>query len=154
MDDAKIVQMLLSVARAAYRAADDSEELLTEDGVEHRIGAADFEDLCEALDALDELPDDKPGYTLNGPGRAKWALRDFLYAQNPKSNPWQPMKAAPKDGTVVLALLEGSDIPHPVRWVDGWWQSSWDSHRLGYHDGPRAWMAIPAERMQPPKGKD
>lgn len=145
MDDAKIVQMLLRVARAAYLAADDSEEVLNEDGIEHRINTTDFEGLAEALEALEELPDDKPGYTLNGPGRAEWALRGFLSTQHPKIDPWQPMSTAPKDGTAVLVLQEGSDIPNPVRWVDGWWQSSWDSYRLNCWDGPRAWMAIPAE---------
>lgn len=152
MDDAKIVQLLLNVARAAYLAADDSEELLTEDGIEHRISTADFEDLSEALDALEVLPDDKPGYALNGPGRAEWALRAFLSAQPPKIDPWHPMKLAPKDGTAVLALLEGSDIPHPVRWVDSGWRSSWDGYCFPPHDGPLCWMATPAAPNQPPKG--
>lgn len=55
---------------------------------------------------------------------------------------WHPMKTAPKDGTVILGLLEGSDIPHPVRWVVGWWQSSWDHHNF-FHGEPWCWMAIP-----------
>lgn len=84
-DKNRVIEMLLRVARSAYRAADDSEELLTEDGIEHRISSADFEDLADALEALEELDDDKPGHALNGPGRAEWALRDLLSDQPPKS---------------------------------------------------------------------
>lgn len=83
-DKNRVIEMLLRVARAAHRAADDSEELLTEYGIEHRISSADFENLAEALDALEELDDDKPGYALNGPGRAEWALRDLLSEQSTK----------------------------------------------------------------------
>lgn len=68
--------------------------------------------------------------------------------------PWAPMKSSPKDGTVVLALLEGSDIPHPVRWIEFGWQSSWDGHCFPPHDGPRCWMPIPEAPNQPPKGDD
>jgi len=81
-------------------------------------------------------------------------LTEIISRHAKEIDPWQPMASAPKDGTVVLALLEGSDIPHPVRWVDGLWQSSWDSHRLSCWDGPRSWMAIPPEQNQLPKGED
>ena len=69
-------------------------------------------------------------------------------------NPWQPMKSAPRDGTAVLVLLDGSDIPHPVRWVDSGWRSSWDGYCFPPHDGPLCWMATPAAPNQPPKGGD
>lgn len=69
-----IIVMLIAVARAAFHAADDSEEMEGENGREHSVSANDFDALCNALDALDELPDDKPGYTLSGPARAEWAL--------------------------------------------------------------------------------
>lgn len=55
---------------------------------------------------------------------------------------WHPMATAPKDGTVVLGLVKGSDIPHPMRWAGHWWQSSWDHHDF-FHDEPWCWMAIP-----------
>ena len=55
---------------------------------------------------------------------------------------WYPMATAPKDGTVVLGLVKGSDIPHPMRWAGHWWQSSWDHHNF-FHDAPWCWMAIP-----------
>jgi hypothetical protein len=57
--------------------------------------------------------------------------------------PWNPMRSAPKDGTVILARLDGSDVPHPIIWVSGpdssratkrrqkpGWYSSWDSTRF------------------------
>ena len=74
----KVVASLVQVARAAFHAADDSEEIMTDDGREHRIMADDFDTLSEALDALDELPDDKPGCVMNGPARAEWALSKLL----------------------------------------------------------------------------
>lgn len=56
--------------------------------------------------------------------------------------PWQPMDTAPKDGTAVLALLEGSDIPHAVRYTNAGWVVTWDNHLLGSADGPRFWMPV------------
>lgn len=66
---------------------------------------------------------------------------------------WQPMTSAPKDGTVILALLTGSDIPYPIRWQDkelpegsppGWFVT-WDNYRLTEMDGPMCWMRCPPE---------
>ena len=74
----KVVAALVQVARAAWHAADDSEEVLTDDGRAHRIFGPDFDELSDALDVLDELPDDQPGYVMNGPARAEWALRNLL----------------------------------------------------------------------------
>ncbi|MBO3701080.1 MAG: hypothetical protein J5W83_00865 [Candidatus Accumulibacter sp.] len=74
----KVVAALMRVARAAWHASDDSEEVLTDDGRAHRIIAPDFDALSDALDALDELPDDQPGCVMNGPARAEWALRNLL----------------------------------------------------------------------------
>ena len=47
---------------------------------------------------------------------------------------------APKDGTAVLMWLEGSNIPHPVRFQDGKWRSSWDGDEVNSMVG---WMHIP-----------
>lgn len=64
---------------------------------------------------------------------------------------WRPMTSAPKDGTAILALLAGSDIPYPVRWQDkelpegsppGWFVT-WDNYRLSESDGPLCWMRCP-----------
>lgn len=72
---------------------------------------------------------------------------------------WQPMRTAPKDGTAVLVLLEGSNIPYAVRWEEGsgplggeaGWHMTWDGHHLSPYDGPRCWMACPAEPAEQPQ---
>lgn len=74
-DASKVVASLVKVAQAAFHVADDSEEIMTDDGREHRIIGMDFDELSDALDTLDELPDDRPGYVMNGPAKAEWALR-------------------------------------------------------------------------------
>lgn len=69
------------------------------------------------------------------------------------TSPWQPMKTAPKDGTGVLVLLDGSDMPHTARWLRGiddpaateettgpGWHLTWDGSPAAEHDGPRYWM--------------
>lgn len=76
-----VIDMLLALARATSRALDDSEECAGEDGRFHAIGAPDFDEISDALDALDELPDDKPDYTLDAGGKAEWALRNLGIAQ-------------------------------------------------------------------------
>lgn len=82
---------LLQVALTAFHAADDSED----DGAEHIINAqrVDMDRLGEALDMLDELPDDQPGYVMAGPARARWALRRLLDAAQP-SEQAQPVSWA------------------------------------------------------------
>ena len=71
--------------------------------------------------------------------------------------PWQPMKTAPKDGSVVLVLLDGSDYAHPAYWLTGTdsprivdgddgtpgWRMAWDASPIPVHDGPRYWMHCP-----------
>jgi hypothetical protein len=68
-----VVCALLALAHDAFMALDDAEESKAKEAF-----GDDYRQLCFALDALDELPDDKPGYTLDGPGRARWALRRLL----------------------------------------------------------------------------
>lgn len=67
---------------------------------------------------------------------------------------YRPMADAPKDGTAVMVLLNGSDIPLPARWRDqmsqmatggNGWYVTWDNHKLSVHDGPRGWLPIPDE---------
>lgn len=61
------------------------------------------------------------------------------------STMWKPIGTAPKDGTAILALLHGSDIPYPIRWNVALerWMMTWDHHLLAAADGPRCWTAIP-----------
>ena len=66
-------------------------------------------------------------------------LESALAARQPVG--WQPMESAPKDGTVVLGLLEGSDIPQSIRFRDGW-EIAWDGYRIPAHDGPLRWAPL------------
>lgn len=72
------IRILLKVAKCAESLADNSEEMEGEDGRIHVGTAADFDELSDALDLLDELPDDKPGYVLGGAAKAAWALHDII----------------------------------------------------------------------------
>jgi hypothetical protein len=65
---------LIAVARAAFNVADDSED----DGGHVKVDRADAEALGAALDALEELPDDQPGYAMGPSNKAEWALRRVL----------------------------------------------------------------------------
>lgn len=67
---------------------------------------------------------------------------------------YKPMKDAPKDGTAILVLLDGSDIPLPIRWRvatdtmakhGAGWYVTWDGYKLSHADGPRGWLTIPTE---------
>ena len=72
------IRILLKVAECAESMADNSEEMEGEDGRIHVGTAADFDELSDALDLLDELPDDKPGYVLGGAAKAAWALHAII----------------------------------------------------------------------------
>lgn len=57
---------------------------------------------------------------------------------------WQGMYTAPIDGTAILALLTGSDLPHIIRWQRQKWIIAWDGYDLSSAcDEPTHWMAIP-----------
>ena len=69
------IKILIALAQSAETLADNSEEI--DEKVVLGI-PSDFETLSENLDLLDELPDDKPGYTLSAAAKAAWALRHVL----------------------------------------------------------------------------
>lgn len=56
---------------------------------------------------------------------------------------WRPMETAPKDGTVILVLLKGSDIPQSVRFRSGGWKIAWDNYAIYEYEGPTHWMPCP-----------
>jgi hypothetical protein len=72
----RVIQLLLTVARAAYCGCDDTEDAGDPGFV--KMDRASFQTLSEALDDLDELPDDKPGYVMGPAAKAEWALRGLL----------------------------------------------------------------------------
>lgn len=72
------IQRLLDLARQVDHALDDSEEVDSDGFRSHNIAGQDFDDVVDALDALEDLPDDRPGMTLGPAGKAEWALRRLL----------------------------------------------------------------------------
>ena len=46
-------------------------------------------------------------------------MRGDARTLNSIARPWQPMKTAPRDGSIVLVLLDGVDYPHPAYWLTG-----------------------------------
>lgn len=70
----KAVTGLIAVARAAFHVADDSED----DGGCIKVDRADAMKLSEALDTLDELPNDHPWYSMGPSNKAEWALRRLI----------------------------------------------------------------------------
>lgn len=72
--------------------------------------------------------------------------------------PWMPMRTAPTDGTVVMVLVQDSDVPRAARWLRGpddphateytagpGWHMAWDGTPIPDHDGPRYWMYCPSD---------
>lgn len=77
----EVIELLLQVAYRADVATDDSEGL--GDGEGHNVGDAEFVALCDAIEALEALPDDQPGYVMGPAAKARWALRDVLAVAPP-----------------------------------------------------------------------
>jgi hypothetical protein len=71
----KAIEALLNTAHCAWCIADDTEDSGGECLSVPRDG---FDQLSDALDALDTLPDDQPGYTMDAAAKARWALRRLL----------------------------------------------------------------------------
>lgn len=73
------IRRLLKVAECAENMANNfSEEIEGDDGRGVFCHQHAFDELSDALDLLDELPDDKPGYVLGGAAKAAWALHDII----------------------------------------------------------------------------
>jgi hypothetical protein len=70
------IGLLVGMARAAFHAADDTEDAGDPDFV--KMDRASYETMCAVLDELDALPDDKPGVVMGPAAKAQWALRDLL----------------------------------------------------------------------------
>lgn len=73
-----VIEALLTLAYAAWNLADNSET--TDDG--HLVDHAEYDAVSDALDVLDALPDDQPGYTMGEAAKARWALRGLLSAKD------------------------------------------------------------------------
>jgi hypothetical protein len=75
----RAIVVLLNLAGTAWHAIDNSEmrgaSSVEQGEDEHVIFGPEYAPLEKALDALDALPDDRPGYVLAGAAKAEWALR-------------------------------------------------------------------------------
>lgn len=80
-------------------------------------------------------------------------MEELQASKDAISQPWKRMQTAPKDGTVVLVLFDGTDIPHAMRWLaagdkrgSGYegWHLTWDGYPACERD-PRYWMPIPED---------
>lgn len=82
----KALDALLELAGAAYHMLDDCETTTITDEFDGEprtmtISTITQHGLAEtsaALDKLDELPDDQPGYTMGPAAKAAWALREIM----------------------------------------------------------------------------
>lgn len=70
MDKEAIIALLLDVVRCAYDAMDSTED----DGKGLHWDKDTFDALSAAMDKLDDLSDDKPGYVLGPAAKASWAM--------------------------------------------------------------------------------
>ena len=73
---------------------------------------------------------------------------------------WKPIETAPKDGTVILAMLPDSDSCYTIEWADAdkgirkeagegvGWHHSWDGYFFQPHEQPIRWMHIPPENAK------
>lgn len=71
----RAIYRLVDLVYVAWCLADDSEDL--GDGY-HKVDHDNFKKLCDGLDALNELPDNQPGYTMGEAAKARWALRRLI----------------------------------------------------------------------------
>lgn len=67
-----VLQAMATVVNRANQAMEDT----ADDGEILTVNRESFMALERAMQVLDELPDDRPGYTMGPAGKALWALRD------------------------------------------------------------------------------
>ncbi len=66
-----VQKLLIELCRSTFVALDNSED---RGGDEIHLQRSDVEALSAALDKLDELPDDQPGYVMGPAAKAEWFL--------------------------------------------------------------------------------
>ena len=66
-----VIELVLKVVRLAHDAMDNTED----NGETKTWHTPDFDALSDAMDKLDALPDDRPGYVMGPAAKVAWALR-------------------------------------------------------------------------------
>ena len=103
----RAIRALLAVATAANHAAEDSEDV----GRDYvKLCAKSSEALEKALDELEDLPNDKPGYTLGPSSKAEWALRGLLEEQTSGDTGHEIIEKALQKA----ALIDPKNSPFPM----------------------------------------
>lgn len=97
-DEVEVIMMMIDLARHVDHALDNSEEVECDGYRSHNIAGQDFDDVVEALAALEDLPDDKPSMTLGPSGKAEWALRKLLGRKPEQTAPIDMVLHCPKCG--------------------------------------------------------
>ncbi|SIO58297.1 hypothetical protein [Paraburkholderia phenazinium] len=167
-----VIEDLLALTSAVFQALDNSEEREGDDWRAHVIDAPWFDPMCEAMDKLEALPDDQPGYTMDAPAKAEWALRKLFDTHPAAAQPsraevletWQPIETAPKTGRTLL--LGYPNVLGKWRTVRGQWISeahiaeNWeepDDAEAGWYetsaeadDVPNCWPITPTHWMPLP----
>lgn len=140
--------------------AEDARSFAQQEIDEYRDNAAEgWDEAVEkvrwgvVLGKAEQIPiTDHDGNTTDSSGDrfVDYVLSDCAPAQIEQQAPdkWQPISTAPKDGTVILGALIGSDVPQSIRYVNGGWHLSWDDYRVAGIDGPTHWMPLPGSPTQ------
>lgn len=106
-DEVEVILWLIELARHIDHALDDSRVIECDGYRLHEIAEQDFDDVVEALAALEDLPDDKPLITLGPAGKAEWALRKLLARRPEQSEPIDMVLHCPACG------MQHIDAPEP-----------------------------------------
>lgn len=77
-DVKELLGVLIDLVRATHDLLDDTEESGPAKSPVLTIEPEDFDAVSKILDKLDELPDDKPGYTMGPATKTEWALRELI----------------------------------------------------------------------------
>lgn len=148
-----VVRAMISLARATRMAIDNSEEFEGDHGRCHCISGQDFDDMVEAIDALDELPVCRPGHTMAGQS-AKAVIDEvvgcFEAANGHLSRMVDELRELAQDAKQAMTALQQAAIPDESqegvpaiippdafrRFVDAHAQLCFRLHQLG-HDTTR-----------------
>lgn len=126
--ECSVIETLLDLAYAAWSLADNGEDA---GGESVTIERSDLAKLSEHLDALEALPDDRPGYTMGEAAKARWALRRLLNV--PPAAP-QPREVRGVDGLVelakVLPMPDGYELAQELPGIWGYVYNRDDGERM------------------------
>ncbi len=137
-DERAVIERLLALTFAAWSVTDGT---CDDGGEDLKAPRDDFKKLSDELDALDELPDDQPGYTMEAAAKARWALRRLIGGADSENKVRDATLCALAEGTPVFSdRVLG--IACTVAWTELVQALRADGHDVKDSSGPtvRAWM--------------